>query len=407
MLHIKPNLHLERTRLREPFWKFNDALRLIVYVVVAMLFASLLVLAGWQAIGQATASREPTHLNSSAAKDQLMILYAQDLYLTEHSSRDNPASTRFGSLETTQTLLASLRRDQPEAKRAAAIAALTQAPSAVVPTLLDALADADPGVRQGAAQVLGARRAPEAEDQLFFATFDVDPAVRTASVAALGELGTPFALPRLQWLQVTESDSNVRLAAQLAENDIHARVATTLGVPPGDLRAVAVAPSNGRVYAATPRDLYVHGESSWERVGSVPDIPTTLVASGDKGQLLYLGTALAGVFRSADGGHTWQALNQGLPAANPFAVTALAVNPDHPRRVYLTLATQSGMAPLVPFGLFVSTDGGDNWLPLTQWNVDEITTRLVVDPSAPARLLGLTRSGVWQYPLANNNANTR
>ena len=402
MLHIKPNLHLDWTRRRESSCKFNNLLRLIVSVAAMTLLGSLLILAGWQAISTQAATRDLTDLN--AAQNQLTPLYAQDLYLTEHAGSDNPASVQFGSLETTQTLLESLRLGQPEQKRTAAIAELTQAPPSVIPALLDALTDADPGVRQGAAQALGARRAPEAEDQLFFATFDADPTVRATAVTALGKLGTPFALPRLRWLQVTETDSAVRLAAQLAENDIHASVAASLGRAPIDLRAVAVASSNGRAYAATPRDLYVHGESDWERVGSVPDIPTTLVAVGTDGQLLYLGTASAGVFRSADGGHTWQEIDQGLPAANLFAVTALAVHPDDSRQVYLTLATQSGTTPLVPFGLFVSANGGDTWTPLTQWNVDEITTRLVVDSNAPARLLGLTHSGAWQYPLTKTNA---
>jgi HEAT repeats len=405
MLHIKPNPNLDWTRQREPSEKPNSALRLIVYTVVVMLLASALFLVGWQAIAH-SASREATDLNSNAAKNQLTSLYAQDLYLTGHVGQDNPALVPFGSLESTQALLASLQRGQPPAKRTAAITALTQAPPTVVPALLNALSDNDPGVREGAAQVLGARRAPEAEDQLFFATFDSDPSVRAAAVAALGELGTPFALPRLQWLQLTETDSNVQVAAQLAENDIRTSVAAMLGIQPSNLHAIAVAPSDGRVYAATPRDLYAHGQSTWERVGSVPDVPTALVALGDKGQLLYLGTASAGVFRSADGGHTWQSINEGLPAANPFAVTALTIDPDHPRQMYLTLATQSGRTPLMPYGLFVSTNGGDSWTPLTQWNVDDITTRLIVDPNAPARLLGLTRAGVWQYPLTRTNANT-
>ncbi len=407
MLHIRPNLHLDWTRIREFSWKSADVLRLIVYAaVVILIVVSLFILAGSQAFGQPSTNRASTDLNPGAAINQLTSLYAQDLYLTGHVGQDNPALVPFGSFESTQTLLESLQRGQPQAKRTAAITALTQAPPIVVPMLLDALSDDDPGVRQGAAQVLGARRAPEAEDQLFFATFDSDPNVRVAAVVALGKLGTPFALPRLEWLQLTETDPNVRLAAQLAENDIHASIAAMLRVKSSDVHAVTVASSNGRVYAATSRDLYVHGQSSWDRVGGVPDIPTALVAIGDNGQRLYLGTASAGVFRSADGGRSWQAINHGLPAANPFVVTALTVDPNHPRQAYLTLGSQSGMTPLTPFGLFESADGGDIWAPLTQWNVDDITTRLVIDPNAPARLLGLTHSGVWQYPVTKTSTNT-
>jgi len=36
---------------------------------------------------------------------------------------------------------------------------------------------------------------------------------------------------------------------------------------------------------------------------------------------------------------------------------------------------------------------------VAEWKVDNITTRLAVDSNQPMRLLGLTESGVWEYPL--------
>ncbi|MDE3088199.1 MAG: HEAT repeat domain-containing protein [Chloroflexota bacterium] len=339
-------------------------------------------------------------LNSPDANNQWMEYYARDLYYSEHLGAANGASAPFGSPEAMQTMLRALQQGQPAERRASAMNAFIQAPPSVVPSLLDALTDSDPGVRRGAAEILGARRAPEAEDSLFFATYDADPGVRAASARALGDLGAMYALPRLEWLEVTETDSDVRLAARLAEKRVYAIVAAILGIQPGDLRVVAVAPSNERVYAATKAELYSPNGLDWGRVGTLPDIPTALTATGNDGRVLYLGTASSGVFRSFDGGVTWQAINRNLPAANPFAVTAVTVNPENDRQIYIALAANSGTIPLMPFGLFQSADAGENWSPLIQWNVDEITTRLVIDPSEPARLLGLTNAGTWQYPLA-------
>jgi hypothetical protein len=59
-------------------------------------------------------------------------------------------------------------------------------------------------------------------------------------------------------------------------------------------------------------------------------------------------------YRSTDGGNTWQALRQGLPAV--FPISALAVSPDYgqDRTVY---AGGNYLAPRV----FISTDGGESW----------------------------------------------
>ena len=345
-------------------------------------------------------SRALPDLNSPDAKNQFVEFYARDLYNSEHVGTENGASASFGSPEALQTMLLALQQGQPAERRASAMNAFIQAPPSVVPTLLDALTDSDPGVRRGAAEILGARLAPEAEDSLFFATYDADSGVRAAAIKALGELGAIYTLPRLEWLQVTETDEDVQLAARLAQNQIYACVAAALGVRPGDLRAVTVAPSNQRVYAATKDDLYSPNGSDWGRAGTLPDIPTALTATGKDGRVLYLGTASSGVFRSTDGGVTWQAINRNLPTANPFAVTAVTVDSENERQVYIALAAKSGTTPLMPFGLFQSADAGESWSPVAEWKVDEITTRLVIDPSEPARLLGLTDAGTWEYQLA-------
>jgi hypothetical protein len=175
-----------------------------------------------------------TDLNSPDAKSQLMEYYARDMYYSGHIGSANGMSTPFGSLEVLQTMLMALRSNQPTERRASAMHAFIQAPASVVPVLLDALTDSDPGVRRGAAEILGARRALEAEDSLFFATYNTDLGVRAAAIKALGELGAMYALPRLEWIEVTESNADVQLAAQWAMNQIRAHVATLVGVQPDD-----------------------------------------------------------------------------------------------------------------------------------------------------------------------------
>lgn len=329
--------------------------------------------------------------NSMIARNQLVDYYARSAYNAEH--------TRNADTTDTAQMLKSLQEGQPQDKRAMAISTLIQAPPSIIPMLVDALTHPDAGIRRGAAEVLGSRHALEAENSLFFATFDTDAGVRVAAIRALGGLGAIHALPRLQWLEVADEDADVQLAAHLAENQVYWRVAATLGVPPGDLHVIAISITQERVYAATKSDLYTANDSRWERIASLPDIPTTLAVSGNDGQTLYLGTASRGIFRSVDGGRTWQPINKSLSLAGPFAITALAINPENDRQVFMALATNASATPML-FGLYQTLDGGDSWLPLTPSNIDHLTTRLVVDSTSPARLLGLTDAGRWQYLLA-------
>jgi hypothetical protein len=413
MLHVHPQVHSNWPSPRDSAPEHKTLYQFMVLAaVVVVILASLAMLFNSTAFGntraiQGVASVDPKqdshalpNQNSPDPTNQLIQYYAQDFYNSGHAGGDYQSSASLGAPDSVQAALQSLQQDQPSAGREAAISAFVLGPSSIVPMLLDGLTNSDPSVRQSAAEILGARQAPDAADALFFATYDSAPGVRAAAIKALGELGAMYALPRMTWLQVTETDADVQLTARLAEKQIYSQVAGTLGVAPGDLRVVAVAPSSQRAYAATKGDLYSPDGLNWGRVGMLPDIPTALAATGDDGRVLYLGTATSGVFRSLDGGVTWHAINRNLPAANPFAVTALTINPEDDRKLYIALGAASGISPLMPFGLFQSINGGDSWAPLTQWHVDGITTRLVLEASEPARLLGLTDGGTWQYSLA-------
>jgi hypothetical protein len=411
MLNLKEDAQSGWTPAHAPGRRLGRLLRAAVRgIVVAVLFSSLTTLAvsqtsgsdlGVPGVSPADASGASNDGKTATNEDRLTAGSGQELYLTEHAGSANWASELAASPDTANTLIQMLRQGQPADLHSTAVTALTQSAPILVPVLLGALSDPDAGVRQGVAQILGARRAMEAQDSLFYATYDADPGVRAAAARALGELGATDALPRLEWLEIIEGDAGIRLAARLAENDIAAGIAASLGLKPGDLRVMTVASADGRVYAATAHDLYAPHDQGWARVSALPDVPTALAADGFGGDTVYLGTASRGMFRSDDSGRTWHQTNKGLPGGNSFAVTAITVDPNDLKHVYVTLAsmTNSGLSPLMPFGLFQSENGGASWSALTRWNVDEITTRLYIDPSESDTLYGATASGTWQYPL--------
>ena len=65
-----------------------------------------------------------------------------------------------------------------------------------------------------------------------------------------------------------------------------------------------------------------------------------------------------GLFKSTDGGNTWHAVTNGLP--KDLAQIYVAIAPSDSRRVYATLAQAGGK-----LGVYRSDDGGDSWAQIT------------------------------------------
>ena len=66
-----------------------------------------------------------------------------------------------------------------------------------------------------------------------------------------------------------------------------------------------------------------------------------------------------GLFKSTDGGSTWRPLSNGLP--KDLSQIYVAIAPSDPHRLYATLATASGK-----LNVYRSDDGGDNWTQATK-----------------------------------------
>lgn len=71
---------------------------------------------------------------------------------------------------------------------------------------------------------------------------------------------------------------------------------------------------------------------------------------------IHSGSKEAGVYRSTDGGDTWQRLTRGLPVDVMIGKTAVSVSPADPNRVYALVEASEDKG-----GLYRSDDGGDSW----------------------------------------------
>ncbi len=186
-------------------------------------------------------------------------------------------------------------------------------------------------------------------------------------------------------------------------------IATAVGIDESELLIVSIAPTNGDVYAASARTLYSLRDGVWQSVGRTPESPTAFAVADAR--VMFAGSLANGLYRSINGGQSWQQMSVGLPNANRLTVSALAVDPVNTQRVYVALAggigeqsSSSTVAPMdaivLPLGIYASRNGGDHWSLLASAPRDALTRRLSLDAAAPQYLLGTTDTGVWRTRIA-------
>jgi hypothetical protein len=186
---------------------------------------------------------------------------------------------------------------------------------------------------------------------------------------------------------------------------------------------VAVDPSNpARIYAAAGgdwfnRDLHrgiyrsLDGGASWQKVLFVADDAGGIDVAVDPaapgrvyaaiwqrqslGSTWYIGGTESGIYRSLDGGTVWSRLAGGLPSGAGVGRIGLAVSPSSPGTLYaLVIDGQGGL-----LGVYRSADAGDTWalrnasVPLSGFSYYFGNIR--VDPADPS-VVYLLDQNLWK-----------
>jgi photosystem II stability/assembly factor-like uncharacterized protein len=172
----------------------------------------------------------------------------------------------------------------------------------------------------------------------------------------------------------------------------------------GRISAIAISPSrNATVFAGTDRGHILRTTNATDPVAAVTFTTTqprqgwvTSIAVDPRSSAVYASYGNFGgahVFRSIDGGETWQSLDGSGPAGIPdIPVHSIVVDPDDQLRLYLG----------TDLGVMVSIDGGRSWMTeetgfgpaVTMW------LSLTRTPAGQKQLFAFTHGrGVWRVRL--------
>ena len=186
--------------------------------------------------------------------------------------------------------------------------------------------------------------------------------------------------------------------------------------PIGSIGALAVAPSNPKVIyvgsgeadmrsdIAQGNGIYksIDGGTSWTHIGLEDSQQIgRIIIHPDNPDLVYVAAlghpyaanAERGVFRSADGGKSWQKI---LGRDNDTGAIDLAFEPGNPKVIYAAL-WQTRRTPWSVYapsngpgsGLYKSTDGGDHWNALQGMPAGPGRIGIAVAPSMPNRVYAI------------------
>lgn len=153
-----------------------------------------------------------------------------------------------------------------------------------------------------------------------------------------------------------------------------------------DIRSLAISQNNNLlVYAgAVSGQVFktVNGGTNWTSAGTGQSRPLhDLVINPDNDQVVLVGAgdSTGGqLLRSTDGGSTFAAIGNGLPANQ--SVNEVVINPVTPATIFV--GTNTGLA--AAGGIYRSTDGGVNFTRLARTGGD--VTALAIDPANPNTL---------------------
>lgn len=111
---------------------------------------------------------------------------------------------------------------------------------------------------------------------------------------------------------------------------------------------------------------------------------------------MWIGAPSGGVWKTQDGGDTWNTTTDALAA---IGVSDIAVNPKNPSVLYLATGDGDfGIVQTYSIGIIKSTDGGNTWQPTSiSFQPDDQTTfrKILINPDFPEIMIATSSDGIY------------
>jgi len=139
--------------------------------------------------------------------------------------------------------------------------------------------------------------------------------------------------------------------------------------------------------SAMPTSIPLVWERLWMGEKLARDNITAIVIDPTDPDILYVGTQHAGIYKSINGGSSWQPVQLGLARA---WIHSIVIDPVDPRTLYTSVSTG---------GVYKTTDGGENWFAVNEGIVDfgwDGAGSLALDPQDSQHLLFTALNGLFE-----------
>lgn len=146
------------------------------------------------------------------------------------------------------------------------------------------------------------------------------------------------------------------------------------------------------------------GPTDWQTISYNPGIGRINVVAEHptNPQIIYAGSPSGGIWKSVDGGTTWDPLNDDFPT---LGVSGIAIDHSNPQTIYIATGDKDG-SDTYSIGVVKSTDGGTTWNNtglshnLTQFLV---CRELIMHPTDANTLIVATNDGLFKTSDAGAN----
>ncbi len=188
------------------------------------------------------------------------------------------------------------------------------------------------------------------------------------------------------------------------------------------LSADGTVPDRALLNAKAQRDTLVRTQAqnfqgngasiSWQWVGpgNIGGRLRPIVIHPITPNIMYVGSASGGIWKTLDGGQSWFPLDDFLPS---LSIGDMVLHPEDSDTLYAgtgegffeTVEGSSNTAAVRGAGIFLSTDAGSTWnqIPSTDNPDFYFVNRLEFDPSDSNTMLAATNTGVWRSTDSGQN----